>query len=205
MLASFIEGFILGLGAAVPLGPVNILIMTNALKNYKNAVALGAGAMSADITYLTLLLLGFLVFAKNSTFQTVVGLFGVFFLAYISYLIFKGRNQKIEIHQKGEVIEKDKILSNYLKGYSITLLNPYTIGFWISVSAYIANKNLSFFFTLLGLFCAIFLWITLMPLAIHKTKHLFSQKITKNISIVSAGIILFFAVGMLINIIKQNL
>ncbi len=197
------EGFVLGLGAAVPLGPVNILIMTNALKNYKNAVALGAGAMSADITYLTLLLFGFLVFAKNGAVQIGLGLFGTLFLFYISYLIFKGRNQKVEIHQKGETVEKDKILSNYLKGYSITLLNPYTIGFWISVSVYIANKHLSFIFTLLGLFCAIFLWITLMPLAIHKTKHLFSQTITKNISIVSAGIILFFAVGMLVNTINK--
>ncbi len=203
MIASFIEGFVLGLGAAVPLGPVNILIMTNALKNYKNAVALGAGAMSADMTYLSLLLFGFLAFAKNSTFQVTVGFFGVFFLAYISYLIFKGRNQKIQIHQKGQIVEKDKIFSNYLKGYSITLLNPYTIGFWISVSAYIANKNLSFLFTILGLFCAILLWITLMPLAIHKTKHLFSQRITKNISILSSVIILFFAVGMAVKIVSN--
>ena len=35
ILSVFIEGFILGLGAALPLGPINLLIMNEALKNYK--------------------------------------------------------------------------------------------------------------------------------------------------------------------------
>ncbi len=199
MIEAFIEGFVLGLGAAVPVGPVNILIMTKALKNYTNAVSIGFGAMSADITYLTLILFGFFVFVKNSTLQMALGIFGTLFLVYIAYLIFKNRNEKVEINKDGSKSEKNKIFSNYLKGYTITLLNPYTIGFWVSVSAYITTKNLSFGYMLLGLFSAICLWITIMPFIIHKTKHLFSQTLTKNISVVSAGILLFFAVGMIIN------
>ncbi len=202
MLSAFIEGFILGLGAAVPVGPINILIMTNALKNYKNAVSIGFGAMSADITYLALILLGLFTFVKNQTFQMVLGIFGSIFLAYIAYLIFKNRNEKIELDPNKIKDAHTKIASNYFKGYSLTLLNPYTIGFWISVSAYISTKNLSFGFTLLGLFSGIFLWITIMPFVVHKTKHLLSQNMIKNISVIASGIILFFAVGMIINIIK---
>ncbi len=203
MLTAFIEGFILGLGAAVPVGPINILIMTNALKNYKNAVSIGFGAMSADITYLALILLGLFTFVKNQTLQMIFGIFGSLFLTYIAYLIFKGRNEKVELDPNKIKDAHTKVISNYLKGYSLTLLNPYTIGFWISVSAYISTKNLSFGWTLFGLFSGIFLWITLMPYAIHKTKHLFSQNIIKNISIVAAAIILFFAVGMILNIVKN--
>ncbi|CAA6802363.1 MAG: Lysine exporter protein (LYSE/YGGA), partial [uncultured Sulfurovum sp.] len=62
MLNSLIEGFLLGLGAAVPLGPINILIMNHALKNYKSAVAIGFGAMSADMVYLFIILLGLATF-----------------------------------------------------------------------------------------------------------------------------------------------
>ncbi len=202
MLSAFIEGFILGIGAAVPVGPINILIMTNALKNYKNALSIGFGAMSADITYLVLILLGLFAFVKNGIFQTLLGIFGSLFLTYIAYLIFKNRNEKIELDPSKIKDGHTKIVSNYLKGYSLTLLNPYTIGFWISVSAYISTKNLSFGFTLLGLFSGIFLWITLMPYAVHKTKHLLSHNMIKNISIVASGIILFFAIGMIANIIK---
>lgn len=45
MIASLLSGISLGFGAAVPLGPINILIMTNALRSYKSAVAIGLGAM----------------------------------------------------------------------------------------------------------------------------------------------------------------
>ena len=89
MLSAFIEGFILGIGAAVPVGPINILIMTNALENYKNALSIGFGAMSADITYLVLILLGLFAFVKNGIFQTLLGIFGSLFLTYIAYLILK--------------------------------------------------------------------------------------------------------------------
>ncbi len=201
-MTAFIEGFILGLGAAVPVGPINILIMTNALKNYKNAVSIGFGAMSADITYLALILLGLFTFVKNQTFQIILGVFGSIFLTYIAYLIFKNRDEKIELDPSKIKDGHTKIATNYFKGYSLTLLNPYTIGFWISVSAYISTKNLSFGWTLLGLFSGIFLWITIMPYVVHKTKHLLSQKIVKNISVIASAIILFFAIGMIINIFK---
>jgi L-lysine exporter family protein LysE/ArgO len=202
MLSAFLEGFMLGLGAAVPVGPINILIMTNAIKNYKNALSIGFGAMSADITYLALILLGLFAFVKNETFQMILGVFGSLFLTYIAYLIFKNRNEKIELDPAKIKDGHTKIVANYIKGYSLTLLNPYTIGFWISVSAYISTKNLSFGFTLLGLFSGIFLWITLMPYAVHKTKHLLSNNMTKNISVIASGIILFFAIGMIINLTK---
>ena len=40
MILSFLEGLVLGFGAAVPLGPINILIMNEAIKRYKNGVAI---------------------------------------------------------------------------------------------------------------------------------------------------------------------
>jgi len=57
--------------------------------------------------------------------------------------------------------------------------------------------------TVLGLFSAIVLWITLMPLLIHKTKHLFSQRVVTLFSVASASILAFFALGMLWNIMKS--
>jgi L-lysine exporter family protein LysE/ArgO len=195
MIASFLEGFLLGLGAAVPLGPINVLIMSNALRHYGAAVALGSGAMSADITYLLLILLGLFHFMENPTIKLIMAVAGSAFLLYLAWLIFKGRNEPIHLQK----IEKPRLLSNWLKGYTLTLLNPYTVIFWLSVSAYIATKNLDPLFTVLGLFSAILCWITLMPLAIHKTKHLFSQRIVTLFSVTSAAILAFFALGMLWN------
>ncbi len=203
MLQSFAEGFILGLGAAVPIGPVNIVIMTKALKNYTNGVSIGFGAMSADITYVTLVLFGFFVFIKNNIVQNIIGVFGAFFLFYIAYIIFKNRNEGLKINIKGSKNEQTKIIQNYLKGYALTLLNPYTIGFWISVSAYITTKNISFGWTLFGVFTGILLWITIMPYIVHRTKHLFSDTMIKNISIILSLVLFFFAITLTINILSK--
>ncbi|WP_457608500.1 LysE family translocator [Nitratifractor sp.] len=198
ILNSFLEGFLLGLGAAVPLGPINVLIMSNALRHYGAAVALGSGAMSADITYLVLILFGLFHFMEDPTIQMVLGVAGSAFLLYLAWLIWKGRNTPIHLQEVGRVT----LFKNWLKGYTLTLLNPYTVVFWLSVSAYIATKQLDPGATVVGLFSAILLWITLMPLAIHKTKHLFSPRIVALFSIVSAAILAFFAVGMLVNLIN---
>ena len=199
MLESFIEGFLLGIGASVPLGPINILIMSYALRQYSLGVAIGAGAMSADMSYLLLIIFGLFYLVQSPTLQLITAVIGSLFLLYLAWQIFQSQAENIDIKNSKD----SSILRNYLKGYTLTLLNPYTILFWLSVSSYIATKNLNPFTTILGLLSAISLWITLMPWLIHKTKHLFSQKIIKLFSIVSAGILIFFALGMLWHILKD--
>ncbi|MCG4135142.1 lysine transporter LysE, partial [Campylobacter jejuni] len=46
MFDSFLSGVFLGFGVSVPFGPVNILILTYALKAFKNSIAVGLGAFS---------------------------------------------------------------------------------------------------------------------------------------------------------------
>jgi L-lysine exporter family protein LysE/ArgO len=89
-----------------------------------------------------------------------------------------------------------KVLKNYLKGYSLTLLNPYTIFFWISVSAYINSRELAPSITLSGLLSAIVLWITLMPFSVYRSRHLISATMVEIFSIVSSLILAFFSVTM---------
>jgi L-lysine exporter family protein LysE/ArgO len=189
---SVLEGFILGLGAAVPLGPINILIMSYALKSYPQAVAIGLGAMSADITYLLLVIFGTATFMEIAQVNSVMTIFGAIFLFYLAYLIFKGRKNRVNIVK----VDRKSLLTNYIKGYTLTLLNPYTILFWMSVSAYINSKELNPFFTILGLFLAILFWITAMPLIIYKTREIIPQKLVETFALVSSMILAFFAFAM---------
>ncbi len=197
MLASILSGISLGLGAAVPLGPINILIMTNALRSYKSAVAVGLGAMSADLIYfISLYFLGSSL-AKNPFVSKALALFGASFLLYIAFVIFKGRNKPITVENEQSSL-KD-LAKNYLKGLSLTLLNPYTVAFWLSVTSLITTTKLHPLATIFGIVIAIVSWITLMPLVVHKTKHLFSQKINWFFSLFSASIMLFFAATILLD------
>jgi len=189
----FIEGFVLGFGAAVPLGPINILIMNEALKNYAKAVAIGFGAMSADITYLVLILYGIIKYLKESVFLNVLSAVGGFFLTYLAFLIFRGRNHKLH---KVKTSKDTTILANYIKGYILTLLNPYTILFWLSVTTYsTTTKSLSM--TVFGMVSAIMLWITIMPYLVHRQRRIISDRLSSIIATVSSIIILLFGLSLL--------
>jgi len=200
ILGSYISGFLLGFGASVPIGPINILIINEALKSYKNAFLIGLGAMCADITYLTLIFFGIFTHVnKHSFIFHAISFFGSVFLIYLAYKIFKSRaidNSKL----KTQKYFKSSIKS-YSKGYILTILNPYTIFFWASMLAYVNQNNLHFGFTVIGLVSAIMLWITLMPFFVHKTKSFFSKKISAYINILSALIIFGFGISIFIKLV----
>lgn len=188
---------LLGFGAAIPLGPINILIMNEALKVYKNGVAIGFGAMCADATYLILILFGLILYINQPDILKYLSLFGGVFLLYLAFLIFKNRNQTV---RKLHVHSKLNVLKLYIKGYVLTLLNPYTIFFWLSVTTYSRSGNQNPMYTVLGMMFAILLWITIMPYVVHRTKHLVSNKVTSIISIVSSIILLGFGASMLLKV-----
>lgn len=200
MFNSFLEGFLLGVGAAVPLGPINILIMNHALKSYKSAVSIGFGAMSADMIYLLLILLGITTVLNNAYFSIGLGLLGSLFLAYMSYLIFKGRHNSLDKSEK--VVSKKSLLKYYLQGIVLTGLNPYTIAFWLSIAGYTVHQNLNPMFTIVGMFCAILLWITLMPYFVHKSKHKISAKVSYYLSMGSTVLLGFFALSLLLHVVQ---
>jgi len=198
MIASLLSGIALGYGAAMPLGPINVLIMTNALRSYKSAVAIGLGAMSADIIYFFITLIAGFKLLKYKLLANGLILFGSLFLIFIAWQIFKSRHNKIEV--SNETVSKKDIVKTYLKGLSLTLLNPYTIGFWLSVSTTIASQNLNLKYTVTGIILAILSWITIMPYIVHKTKHLISDRVGYIFAIISSLIMLFFAISMLLTL-----
>jgi len=201
VIFSFIEGFLLGAGAAVPLGPINLLIMNEAIREYKNGVMIGLGAMSADITYLFFILFGIIAYLNQPFVLNVISLAGGIFLLYLAWNIFKGRKKPLA-DIAADTAQKNA-LKLYIKGYLLTLLNPYTIAFWLSAAGYVASKNLDFFITFFGLFSAIFLWITLMPLIIYKTKHKISHTLSHRIHLVSSLILFGFGTMMLMNFVSH--
>ncbi|CAA6803389.1 MAG: Transporter, LysE family [uncultured Sulfurovum sp.] len=200
MLHSLLEGFLLGLGAAVPLGPINILIMNHALKNYKSGVAIGFGALSADLLYLSLILLGVATILNHASIIVSLGILGSLFLAYMAYLVFQGRNNSLDTSDK--LVSKKSLLKNYFQGFVLTGLNPYTIAFWLSIAGYVANQDLNPMFSIVGMFCAIFLWITIMPYFVHKSKHRISTQVSYYISMGSSLILGFFALSLFLNLFK---
>lgn len=194
---SFLEGFLLGMGAAIPLGPINILIMNTALNDYKSAVTVGFGALSADTLYLVLILLGIATFFNQPYILNTLGILGSTFLLYLAYLIFKNRNNTLGSDQSST--SSKGLIRYYLQGFTLTFINPYTVAFWLSIAGYTGHKDLDPVITIFGMLCALFLWVTLMPYFVHRSKHKISQKVSYYLNISSSIVLFGFGLSLVIN------
>lgn len=198
MIRVFLEGMLLGFGASVPIGPVNVLIISYAMKDYKQALALGFGSMSADVVYLLLMTLGLLEIFQYEMVKKSLAIFGFIFLIIVAIMLFKGAGKHLHVNKN---VKKSNVSVIYIKGFLLTMLNPYTVGFWLSVASVAASKDLGNIKTLIiGLICAITLWITIMPYMVWKNKRFVSEKTAKYFSITAGFILIFFAFVLMFNI-----
>lgn len=198
MIRVFLEGMLLGFGASVPIGPVNVLIISYALKDYKQALALGFGSMSADVIYLLLMTMGLLEVFQYEIVKKSLAIFGFIFLVIVSIMLFRGGGRHLHVNKN---VKKSNVIIIYIKGLLLTMLNPYTVGFWLSIASVAASKDLGNIKTLLlGLMCAILFWITIMPYMVWKNKRFVSNKTAKYFSYVAGFILIFFAFVLLYNI-----
>ncbi|EJY9650549.1 LysE family translocator [Campylobacter coli] len=193
MFDSFLSGVFLGFGVSVPFGPVNILILTYALKAFKNSIAVGLGAFSIDMLYLFLLQFGLLNFLDNVIFMRSLAIFGFCFLTYMAYLMLRKKKESLNLEHKEF---KESLLKSYIKGIILNGSNPYVIGFWLSATG-IVLSNQHAYSTILGLVVAILFWIGALAFVVAKYSYLFSAKVICIINIVSALIIEYFALSLL--------
>ncbi|EOH9118254.1 LysE family translocator [Campylobacter jejuni] len=193
MFDSFLSGVFLGFGVSVPFGLVNILILTYALKAFKNSIAVGLGAFSIDMLYLFLLQFGLLNFLDNVIFMRFLAIFGFCFLTYMAYLMLRKKKESLNLEHKEF---KESLLKSYIKGIILNGSNPYVIGFWLSATG-IVLSNQHTYSTILGLVVAILFWIGALAFVVAKYSYLFSAKVIRIINIVSALIIEYFALSLL--------
>jgi len=191
----FVQGVLMGLGVSVPIGPVNVLIMSYALRSYTKALCLGLGAMSADMLYLALSAFGISQLAKIPIVFACISVFGACFLLYTAYAIWHGATRSVQPVSVGACSG----VALYGKGFLINLLNPYVIMFWLSVSAGTARAD--FALALAGLVSGILAWITLFPLAIYLARSKLPNIAVRAFAYISAFILVFFALKLLYAII----
>lgn len=198
MLNVIFQGMMLGFGASVPIGPVNVLIISYALKSYKNAIALGLGSMSADVIYLFVMSFGYLKFLEQDFIKKILAIFGFIFLIIIAIMLFMNAKKKFKLHMQ---TKKTNAFLIYIKGLLITLLNPYTVGFWLSISTFVGLQKITDIkYLFFGLIFAILLWVLLMPYIVWKNKRFLSEKVVVYFSYTAGCILMFFAFVLVYNI-----
>ena len=191
----FVQGVLMGLGVSVPIGPINVLIMSYALRSYTKALCLGLGAMSADMLYLALSAFGISQLAKIPIVFACISVFGAAFLLYIALGIYRQAKRSVQIQSA----ERGSHVAVFGKGFLLNIFNPYVIMFWLSVSVSIGRER--FGLALAGLVCGILSWIMLFALAVYKSRAKISNRAARAFAYISALILLFFALKLIYAVI----
>jgi L-lysine exporter family protein LysE/ArgO len=193
-----IFGILLGLGAAIPIGPVNLEIIRRNLQiGTAFGVMTGLGACLADLTYLILLCIGALTLFEYPMVLKIVGIVGSFVLAWFGYSAFKNAAK-----EKSMTYLQPNLMKYFLDGYLITLINPFTILFWASVSTQITllaiKNNHAIWLAGFGVMLGTISWVLFLNTFVHFTRHRLNAAIIKWFNYLGGATLIFFALQGLI-------
>src|SRR5688500_11373520 len=90
-IALFAQGVALGLGAAVPIGPVNVQVARQVLRGgFLRGFALGCGAVSVDVLYAVMAGEGMRRLEQSGALEWSLRVGGVVLLAYLGVMCIRG-------------------------------------------------------------------------------------------------------------------
>src|SRR5215218_9591939 len=130
------NGALLGLGAAAPIGPVNVEIARRTLRFGRGAgFALGCGAVTVDVVYALVTSVTFLPVLRYPTVTKVMSALAAIFLTYLAVLCLKAAaaghaTEGTEGEERAEIPESPAARpggwNHYTTGLLMTALNPMT-------------------------------------------------------------------------------
>lgn len=198
-----LTGILLGWGAAIPLGPINVeMIRRNLMFGTKSGLGLGFGATLADTSYIVLILGGILVFLNQPLILEIVGFAGAFVLAWFAYKSLTAKPLQVT----NKLVQRN-FFHTLFAGFLMTFLNPYTIIFWSSISSQIASyavgKHDAILLTTLGVILGTLSWSLSLNTTLHFTRHKISPKVMRMLNIIGGLILLGFAIAGIVHSIQM--
>jgi L-lysine exporter family protein LysE/ArgO len=137
--------FLMGLAAAAPMGPVNMLAIRRGLiGGWRHTLACGIGSVTGDLILFSLVLLGgHYLFSdlSNPTLHTVLAAIGVIVLLPLGlYFLIRAVNDPLRAYTSArqhwdEGTVPAHLLVEVADGLALTIFNPVTIAYWVGVSS----------------------------------------------------------------------
>jgi threonine/homoserine/homoserine lactone efflux protein len=195
MLLMLLKGFIVGLGASIPLGPIGILCVQKTLSKGRNSGFItGLGAAASDTFYAGISLLG-LAFVQNliKDHTEIVMIFGGIIIILIGLRIYL-KNPIKQIRQKNT---NKRHLEDFMEAFVMTITNPGAIFLILGLFAAVGfeftdgQASKSTIFTILwGVFLGTAFWWFILSTTINVFRKKFRLKQLIMINKIS-GIVIF--------------
>ena len=137
--------FLMGLAAAAPMGPVNMLAIRRGLiGGWRHTLACGIGSVAGDLILFSLVLLGgHYLFSdlSNPKLQTVLAAIGVIVLLPLGiYFLVRAVKEPLRAYASArqhwdENTVPAHLVAEVAEGAALTIFNPLTIVYWVGVTS----------------------------------------------------------------------
>lgn len=188
-----IFGLLLGWGAAVPIGPINLeIIRRNLNLGARYGLAFGCGASCADITYIALFSFGLMAFLTHTAVLHGVSIVGALILLWFAYQAWTTEKPKPsgQVTVQKSLSPNSPLKKHFLESYLMTLCNPMTIVFWGSLGAQVASLaqkgTAHSMLVVFGVFLGTFSWFTGLNGVLHFTRHRLSDRVMHGLNALGA-------------------
>ena len=132
-LASFI--------GSLQLGPVNLFVIDVALnKNKNSAYLLAFGGIIPEFIYCGLAVYSGVYFLSNPTIFTIFKILLIIILISIGVIYLLKKHKSLSLESKETVSELTKT-RYFMKGFSLAILNPQLLPFWMFIMVYFNSTN----------------------------------------------------------------
>ena len=202
-------GVVLGLSIAAPIGPVNIAMIQRGLREgFAGAFLLGLGSTAADLIYILLAYAGADPLSHLAWARVLLFVAGALVMGWLGVGALRAA-----LTRDGDVARQGAnaaTRSAFASGFSITIVNPMTIAFWLGIlSASLAARSRAavaveaMYIAALALGCL--LWVTGLSTALHFGRRVAGGSFLRAVSVLAGLALLGFGVQFAVRAIREVL
>ncbi len=139
-MVAFLVGGLIGLVVSIPIGPINVTVISKGFKQgFKNAFAVGLGASAMDFLYSGASMLGLSAIVHKIEVNVIFQIIGFLLLLYLGI---RDVTTKVESFRYENFVPKNgRFHSAFLVGVFMYISNPTLVAFWITLSGMIQSSG----------------------------------------------------------------
>jgi L-lysine exporter family protein LysE/ArgO len=211
LLLSFIIGTAVGVGMAIPMGPISVYLAQRILNHESlKAAYVAIGSVLIDTTYCLIITLGFISLIHPYLQNTLVQLGLSFFLCLYGIKMIVFDRKKTPAAMNGQKEQPGRHHVNIIIGATMTAANPTLFFSWIAVIGFISAHGLLFNHILDKIvfsFSAGFgslLWFIGLMFFVRNRRHAISPGFMRKAGLITAIVVIGFGVYFTFQILSNS-
>ena len=189
-MRTIVEGILLGLSVAAPIGPTNVEMIRRGLKSgFWSCILFAIGVEIALSAYLVAIIAGLSFLTDVELFTIILSVFGVIVLFYLGYTSIKDFLSRQDLTIDADARDR----GHFVSGILMTITNPAVLLFWSGIiGVNVATRELSPRNSLLlsgGILIGVTIWFLFLSAVIYGGRRYITPNIFGYIS-ATAGLIL---------------